>query len=192
MEPTPETVFKGKKAADDRPDMRPEIRVADPRARAAEKAKQIMEHRAEIGDGHDEFYIAPSLVPDGWIYEWKRASVHNQEDRTYIASLIEAGWDFVEYEPRLKPLVGPDYSDKRIVRKGLVLMEIPEIVYKDMQRKAKRIADQQVRHKEGQLAHSALPNMPPGFAPDNSGRPIAARGVAGFKSSWQAGVPVPD
>ena len=171
-----------------RPPMHPE----DPRERAKKRAQEILDHIGAIDDATDKFYIPPHLIPDGWTWEWKVWTVYNQENPTEISALLRAGWEFVEMKPEYADLVGPDYNQKRIFREGQVLMEVPTEVYEEFKSRDRRRAGLQVRQKEEQVAQSPVPNLPPGFATDNKGQPIRGRGVAGPRTTWEAGMPVPD
>ena len=55
-----------KTEAVERPSMRPAMPEEDPRARAAARAAQLRDHVGDLDEGTDEFYIPPSMVPDGW------------------------------------------------------------------------------------------------------------------------------
>jgi hypothetical protein len=65
-------------AAPERPPLRANLKEEDPRERARRRAEEIREHLGGLDEGTDEFYIPPSIVPDGWTYEWKRHTIFNQ------------------------------------------------------------------------------------------------------------------
>ena len=62
------------------PSIRPSLREDDSAARAKQRAAELRGHlEGEIVDGTDEFYIDPSVIPDGWYYEWKRHTIYGAE-----------------------------------------------------------------------------------------------------------------
>jgi len=132
-----------------RPDLRPELRDDDPRARAAKRAAEIRQNLGgSMDDGTDEFAAPPP--PDGWTYEWKRKEVFGKEDHTYQTSLLRKGWEPVPAERYPEMMPAGNYST--IERKGMILMERPKELTDEARDIEKRRARQQVRVKEEQLA----------------------------------------
>jgi len=126
-----------------RPDMRPDMREETPLERAKRRAAEIMKNGSYLDTGVDEYYIDPSIVPDGWSYEWKRKFVMGQEDPTYQLTLIQGGWEPVPAS-RHRGMMPSDTKYNVIERKGMVLMERPlEIT-------------NQVKHFEFRKAHEAV------------------------------------
>ena len=140
---------------DDRRDMRPEVRAEDPRARAAARAKEILEHGNLNEEGVDEFFIEKDVIPAGWDYEWKRRTVMNEEDPSYQVHLQLKGWEPVpaSRHPEYMPMGS---KSKTIERKGMVLMERPLEITEATREAERRRAHLQVRTKEEQL--SAAPS----------------------------------
>ncbi len=140
-----------KAEAIERPAMRPAMREDDPRARAAARAAQLREHVGDLDEGTDEFYIPPSMVPDGWTYEWKRRTIWNQEDPAYTVQLAREGWEPVpaSRHPQMMP---SNWDKASIERKGMILMERPKEISEEVRRIEQRRAREQVRIKEAQLA----------------------------------------
>jgi hypothetical protein len=141
-------------AAVERRPMRPEMRDEDSRAAAARKAAEI---RGNLGGNMDEGtnrFDAPN-PPPGWIYEWKRKSVANQEDNSYITKLKRKGWDEVpaDRHPETMPI---GWSGKTIERDGMVLMQMPADIVDELRDIDYKNATGQVRVKENQL--NASPN----------------------------------
>lgn len=134
-----------------RPEMRADPRPDDPRARAAARTKQLLEHGALDVDTTDEFRIEPGMIPDGWSYEWKRRTVLNAEDPAYQVGLSATGWEPVE-RGRHPEMMPEGWSGKTIERKGMVLMERPKEITDHWKRKAEGEARQQVQNVEDSLA----------------------------------------
>lgn len=131
--------------------LRPPLRDEDPRAAAARRAAELRQHLGGLDEGTDEFYVDPSIIPDGWTYEWKRHTVYGQEDPTYQVYLARAGWTAVpaSRHPEMMPMGS---RDAVITRKGNVLMECPTEIVEERRRYDLRAARDQVRHKEAQIA----------------------------------------
>ena len=158
-----------------RPALRTAMREDDPRAAAARRAKEIMGHIGDVDAGTDDFYFDMNTVPDGWTYEWKRRTVHNQEDPAYQVQLNRTGWTPVptSRHPSMMP-IGAHYQT--IERKGMVLMERPQEITDQFRRLDEKRAKDQVRVKEDQLSSApqgqfdrnhpqARPNIKKGFEP---------------------------
>lgn len=140
----------------------------DPRTRAARRTAELMEHGSLDDDrGDDKFYIDPTIVPDGWSYEYKRHQVFGKEDASYQVSLMRQGWEPVpaRRHPELMPT---GHSGNTIERDGMILMERPMEVTKAAQARELRKARGQVGDKEAQLN-----GAPQGqFDRDNKGAPL--------------------
>jgi hypothetical protein len=154
----------------------------DPRSRAAARAAQLREHLgAGLGEGVDEFYIDPAIIPDGWSYEWKRETVLGQPDPSYQVALAHRGWEPVPAS-RHPELVPPGWTGAHIPRKGCLLMERPKEITDEVRAQENRRAREQVRQKEAQLS-----GAPPGtFERDNKGNPLV-----NVKKSYES-IPIPE
>jgi hypothetical protein len=143
-----------KSEAVERPTMRPAMREDDPRARAAARAAQLRDHIGDLDEGTDEFYVPPSMVPDGWTYEWKRRTIWNQEDPAYTVQLARDGWEEVPLnrDATHQAMMPKGWSGNTIERKGMILMERPKEISDEIRNIELRRARQQVRIKESQLA----------------------------------------
>jgi hypothetical protein len=137
-----------------RSEMRPEMREESPMERAKRRAAEIMDHRGTLDEGHDDFYIDPDMVPEGWTYEWKRLLLLGKEDPTYTVQLARAGWEAVPWNrcPKHRSYMPSDWSKNTIERKGMILMERPTEVVEMARSLEHRAARDQVRSKEAQLA----------------------------------------
>jgi hypothetical protein len=138
-----------------------QVDLTDPRARAAQRTAELMGlYGNEIGDGTDEYYIEPSIIPDGWTYEWKRFTVLGAQDPSYQVTLARGGWEPVP-AARHPEMMPSGWQGQTIERKGLVLMERPAQITKIVRAKEKQKADEQVGIKEQQLyARPAGDNSP--------------------------------
>lgn len=133
--------------AAERRDVRPPVRMDDPRSLAAKRAAEIRNNASEFDNGVDEFAAPPA--PEGWTYEWKRKSSMNQEDLSNMLMVRRAGWTPVPVERHPEMMhIGAEGS---IERKGMILMERPTEIVEDARARESRIAKNQVKIKEGQL-----------------------------------------
>ena len=98
----------------------------------------------------DQFYLPIEEIPEGSSYEWKRFSVHGQEDPFYLAGLREQGWEPVN--PKRHPnWVPPGYNQPSIIKGGMILMERPLVLTQEAQAEQRQLARQQVREAEQRL-----------------------------------------
>lgn len=142
-------------------------REEDPRVRAARRAMELREQSSSDDDGVDKFYIDPSIIPDGWSYEWKTFTVLGKENPSYQVSMARKGWEPVprSRHPELMPL---GYQGETIERDGMVLYERPLEITNEAKARDLRVARAQVRGKEEQLG-----GAPAGtFERDNKGSPL--------------------
>ena len=152
-----EIVKKSKREPLERPDfekMREEKRAApredDPRARAERRAAEIRQHlKGDSSEGVDRFYIDPSVIPDGWSYEWKRKTIWGKEDPAHEVELARKGWEPVPATRH--PEMMPKGNWQTIERDGMILMERPKVLTDDAHNSNLRNARLQVRAKEAQL-----------------------------------------
>ena len=132
--------------ADPRPDIRAEPRD-DPRARAAQRAAELRLHASNDTDTPDKYAIPSGEIPEGWCYEWKRQSVYGKEDPSYQVAQAQAGWEPVD--PKRHPALMPrGYAGHTIERDGMVLMERPQEITDDFNRRLLRESAKQMREQE--------------------------------------------
>jgi hypothetical protein len=158
----------------ERPPMRAPMREPDSRAEAARRAAQIRGHLGgDMDDGTDEF--AAPRAPDGWTYEWKRRTIMGAEDPAYLTHLARVGWEPVA-TARHPEMMPHNATNPIIERKGMVLMQRPEVITQEAREIELRRARGQVRNKEEQLAAApdgqfgrnhpqARPKISKGFEP---------------------------
>jgi hypothetical protein len=145
----------------------PRVSKEDPRARAAKRAAELMEHIGEIDQGSDDFFVDPRVVPDGWTYQWKRIELLGKEDPAYNVQVARAGWEAVPVS-RHPSMMPTNHQGATIDRKGCRLMERPTVIEEAVKDLYKRTARDQVRQKEAQLS-----GAPAGtFERDNKGNPL--------------------
>lgn len=145
----------------------PRVSKEDPRARAAKRSAELLEHLGEMDQGNDEFKIDLRTVPDGWTYQWKRIALLGQEDPSYNVQVARAGWEAVpaDRHPEMMPT---GYKGATIDRKGQRLMERPTQIDDAVNGIMKKNARDQVRQKEAQLSGA----KPGEFERDNKGNPL--------------------
>jgi hypothetical protein len=102
-----------------------------------------------VNEGTDKFYIDPSMVPDGWDYNWKRKSVYGMEDPAYQVSLARTGWETVPTANH--PTMMPVGNYPVIERDGMILMMRPKVISERFEAADQKRARDQVRVKEQQL-----------------------------------------
>jgi len=95
-------------------------------------------------DTEDRFHIPAGVVPDGWMYEWKRKSIFGQPDTTHQVNLQRNGWTPVPASRHPGLWMPVDYPGA-VEIDGLALMEIPMALYREAKRDEKRAADEAVR-----------------------------------------------
>jgi len=139
-----------------RPPVRPAAPTTEmsPRERAAARIAQLRGHNTDIADeGMDEFFIEPGIIPDGWTYEWKTRLILGAEDPAHQVALARKGWESVpaSRHPELMPV---GYSGNEITRKGMVLMERPSEITREVREAEARRARLQMKNKEEQLTQS--------------------------------------
>jgi len=129
-----------------------DLKSEDPRARAERRAAEIKANRGDADiDSIDEFFIEPSIIPDGWSYEWKRHTLFGKEDPSYQVVLARGGWEAVpaSRHPEMMPV---NSKAALIERKGMILMERPMSLTNEARDVELRRARMQVRAKEQQLS----------------------------------------
>ena len=161
--------------------VRPPIKMENPRERADRRSAEIMEHIGNVDLGTDKFHIPEGMVPEGWVYEWKRYSILNKEDPHYQISLRHMGWEYVQAEqvPELVPMG----TTGQVFRDGMVLMERPKSINDLAKKRDLKEARDQVRMKENQLS---TPPKEGQFERDNKGGTLVK-----VKKSWEP-LKIPD
>lgn len=131
--------------------VKPPVREEDPKERARKRAAELRSHLGDLDEGTDDFYVNPSDIPEGWTYEWKRHTVYGAEDPAYQVQLARSGWSAVPAS-RHPSMMPHNTTESVILRKGLILMECPTEIVDERKRIDAKLARDQVRHKESQIA----------------------------------------
>lgn len=129
-------------------DLRSDLRSQSMRE-AEEYAREIMETRGDAAYEVDEFYIDPSIMPAGWGYQWKSSHIAGKENGYHILNLQRAGWRPVPAS-RHKGMM-PDGWEGAIEKKGLILMELPQVLIDRANKLHTRESKEALRNAEGQL-----------------------------------------
>lgn len=108
----------------------------------------------------DKFHVDPSMIPKGYVVEWKRKSCLNKpEEADYFMELADAGWKNAPME-HFKRLMPEDYEGKIIERGGMILMMRPKHM-KDADLKLQRMeANNQVRDKLVEIGMTGQGELP--------------------------------
>ena len=62
----------------------------------AQELRDRMRNNAVDPTMHDDFYIDPRNIPEGWDYNWKRESIAGQTDQEHMIEMRSAGWEPVD------------------------------------------------------------------------------------------------
>jgi hypothetical protein len=150
--------------------LRPDVRVEDPREAAAKRTAEIL---AQLGDNfadeHDKFFVPPEIIPDGWTYEWKNWTIHNKEDAGYVNGFLRTGWSFVPAKrPGHEIFLPSNWKEDAIIKDQMVLVERPTEICELVKSRMLKHAREQVRIKDDQLNSK----LAPGMDRTNNGQPI--------------------
>jgi hypothetical protein len=140
---------------DDRGDIvRPAIRMNSDAERAAARVAELRAQRDAIPEqSGNEFDFPLHLIPDGWEYQWKRYSTAGLENAQYLAGLDQRGWKPVpaSRHPDQMPLGN---TGEAIIRKGMILMELPKVFSDEFRAGEKREADRILADKKESLGEA--------------------------------------
>lgn len=98
----------------------------------------------------DRYYVDPAIIPEGWVYQWKRYSVLGQEEPAYMAELNQLGFTPVPAE-RHDGVFIPSGSKGAIIIGGQILMERSILDEEDARMEEKERADAQLRGSREQF-----------------------------------------
>ena len=116
--------------------------------RAEEIKRRFREEESQF-DFHDDFYIDPRLIPDGWDYNWKNKTIVGQEDPAYQVEVAQAGWEPVDSTRH--PHMMPTGYNGPIERRGMILMERPKEISDMAKQRELQTAREVVAAKERSL-----------------------------------------
>jgi hypothetical protein len=131
------------------------FRVPAGRAVAIGRDGKEIYRQTSMGGGNDPFAIDPFLVPEGWVYEWKRYSIYGQVDYTHLSKLARVGrWTPVPAERHPGVFLPPDAKGP-IIHDGLQLMERPLALHEEAMEEEKRAADGAMRRAKAERGLAA-------------------------------------
>ncbi len=129
------------------------------------EARRTRRRKSTVNE--DMFYVPLAEIPEGLSYEWKRYSVHGQEDPFYIAQMREQGWEPVD--PKRHPAwVPPGYNQPHLIKGGMLLMERPLELTLEARAEQRQLAKRQMREAEqrlGMTPKDTLTRQHPGVEP---------------------------
>lgn len=137
-----------------RAEMRAEMREETSLERAKRRSAELRGQLDNIGDGQDKFYVDPSIIPEGWAYEWKRRLLLGAEDPSHMVELARNGWEPVPLNRCVghQAMMPSGWPGATIERDGMILMERPAEVVEESRQMQNYLARKQVRDKEAQIA----------------------------------------
>ncbi len=98
----------------------------------------------------DPFWLPLEEIPEGLDYQWKRFSVHGEEDPFYVAQMRDQGFEPVD--PKVHPnWVPPGYKLPHIVKLGQMLMERPLELTRQAEAENRLMARTQMTDAEARL-----------------------------------------
>lgn len=117
--------------------------------------------------GIDQYHIDPSIVPDGWEYQWNAVSVIGNTDivRSSVLQMESNGWEPVPAERHDGVFLAKGKKGEIVVG-GLRLEERPKILCDEARAEDLRNARQLISDRNESLKVAAVNrNLPPGFDP---------------------------
>lgn len=138
--------------------VRPSIPVSDSAKEAAEYANKVLNSFGDALDETDEFYIDPSKIPEGWTYEWKAYEVAGKPNPYHMVAQTRNGWRAVNAERH--PEIMPENASGPIIKKGLMLMELPTSLVERSKRKLEAESRAELTNADAQL-HETPPLTAP-------------------------------
>lgn len=135
--------------------------------------------RVRIRQSTDKFHIPEHLIPEGWVYQWKRYSVLGQEDPQYLAELAQVGFTAVPADRHAGVFFPAGYQPKNncIIIGGQILMERPIELEMEAQMEDRDRAVAQVRGSKEQFGLATRFD-----GPDSN---LQARSVTGVRTSFE-------
>lgn len=121
----------------------------------------------ELADENDSEYdeeagnaFTTPEPPEGFIYQYKRYSVKGAPDQDHYTYLLRRGWRPVPSKRHPFIMTPGHPSDAAIIKRGMILMEIPLDRHAARVAKSNSDATKQVREKEAQLSNTPEKNLP--------------------------------
>lgn len=129
------------------------------------------------------FYIDPTIIPDGWDYQWVTHSVYNMPDTGHQVMMAENGWTAVPAERHAGYFMPPDYKGP-IIRDGLMLMERPMSLTLEARAEDREKANLQ---KHGARKQFGIQGLSQSFSAETPG----ARANTYARSTYESGADIP-
>jgi hypothetical protein len=134
-----------------RPPLRSDV---DSAARAAARVLELREVRDAVSEHNgNEFDFPLHKIPEGWEYQWKRMTTIGLENAQYLSALDMRGWKPVpaSRHPEEMPI---GYTGETIIRKGMILMELPKVLSDEFRAREKMEADRIMADKKESLGEA--------------------------------------
>ena len=136
-----------------RPPLNAEVKRSPLRDRLRAKMATVREQT-----NPDRFFIPEDMKPEGVEVQWKRYSVHGQEDPYYIANMRSAGWEPMTHEDF--PELVPEGYKGPIIKDGMMLMGQAAELTKKARDKDRKAARQQIADREAALGMTPKGTLP--------------------------------
>lgn len=133
--------------------VREEAREQNREASRAPEGERLYRRRTKTTD---PIGVDPSIIPDGFAYEWKTESVVGKPAISHMNELKENHWAPVPAERHPHMVANPD-TERTIRRDGLVLMERPLYLSEEAAAEEYDIAMGEVQKKEQQVGRPSTP-----------------------------------
>lgn len=119
--------------------------------------------REKEGEQKDNLFVPKGLIPDGFVVEWKRKSVHNKDDKTHAMALRRAGWRPVPasmegFSAHFQSFIDP--GSDIIEYEGVILMIRPKSMSDEAKKEQQHIAESKVTEKMAELDMPGNKDMP--------------------------------
>lgn len=106
--------------------------------------------RVRLRQSQDRYFIDPAIIPQGFVYQWKRYSVLGQEEPAHLAELARAGFEPVPAD-RHDGLFLPKGTTGPIIIGGMILMDRPVELEAEAQAEQRHLARAQVQGSKEQF-----------------------------------------
>jgi hypothetical protein len=123
------------------------VRTRQASARETDTSQPV---RKRVRQGNDRYAFDKSIIPDGWVYQWKRHTVLGQEDHAYQAELAQVGFTPVPAERHEGVFLPVGYKGSIIIG-GQILMERPVELEREARMEDRDRANAQVRGSREQF-----------------------------------------
>lgn len=144
--------------------VRPPLPGSDSAREAAEYARKVLDSYGNAIDETDEFYVDPAKIPDGWTYQWKAYEIAGKPNPYHMVAQQRHGWRAVDASRH--PEIMPENFTGPIIKKGLMLMELPTVLVERAKAKLEAESRGTLRDAEAQLHETPAYTAPREEFPD--------------------------